>query len=170
LANAEQALKNTPAFEVKNVQLPVDFQTLSQAQTQVQLFEQAHNLAHEHIAHYAELSPRLQGILQSGKDITHAQYDVAQQHIAKCRLQLQSVFQDVDVLLTPSAQGEAPDNLSNTGDPVFCRIWTVLHTPAINVPTGLGATGMPVGLQVAGPVGSDALTLAAAHAVHQHIS
>jgi len=45
-----------------------------------------------------------------------------------------------------------------------------LHTPAINVPTGLGATGMPVGLQVAGPVGSDALTLAAAHAVHQHIS
>jgi Asp-tRNA(Asn)/Glu-tRNA(Gln) amidotransferase A subunit family amidase len=27
-----------------------------------------------------------------------------------------------------------------------------------------------VGLQVVGPVGSDALTLAAAHAVHQHIS
>ena len=170
LANAKQALKNAPAFDVKNVQLPVDFQTLSQAQTQVQLFEQAHNLAHEHIAHYAELSPRLQGILQSGKDITHAQYDAAQQHIAKCRLQLQAVFQDMDVLLTPSAQGEAPDNLSNTGDPVFCRIWTVLHTPAINVPAGLGATGMPVGLQVVGPVGSDALTLAAAHAVHQHIS
>ncbi len=170
LANAEQALKNAPAFEVKDLQLPVDFQTLAHAQTQVQLFEQAHNLAHEHIAHYAELSPRLQGILQSGKDITHAQYDAAQLHIAKCRLQLQAVFQDVDVLLTPSAQGEAPDNLSNTGDPVFCRIWTVLHTPAISVPAGLGATGMPVGLQVVGPVGSDALTLAAAHAVHQHIS
>ena len=170
LANAEQALKNAPAFEVKDLQLPVDFQTLAHAQTQVQLFEQAHNLAHEHIANYAELSPRLQGILQSGKDITHAQYDAAQLHIAKCRLQLQAVFQDVDVLLTPSAQGEAPDNLSNTGDPVFCRIWTVLHTPAINVPAGLGATGMPVGLQVVGPVGSDALTLAAAHAVHQHIS
>jgi amidase len=170
LANAEQALKNSPAFDVKDLQLPADFQILAHAQTQVQLFEQAHNLAHEYIAHYAELSPRLQGILKSGKDITHAQYDAAQQHIAKCRLQLQAVFQDVDVLLTPSAQGEAPDNLSNTGDPVFCRIWTVLHTPAINVPAGLGATGMPIGLQVVGPVGSDALTLAAAHALHQHIS
>jgi amidase len=108
--------------------------------------------------------------LKSGKDITHAQYDAAQLHIAKCRLQLQAVFQDVDVLLAPSAQGEAPDNLVDTGDPVFCRIWTVLHTPAINVPAGLGAHGMPVGLQVVGPVGSDALTLSAAHAVHQHIA
>ena len=169
-ANAEQALKNAPSFEVKDLQLPADFQTLAHAQTQVQLFEQAHNLVHEHIAHYAELSPRLQGILKSGKDITHAQYDAAQLHIAKCRLQLQAVFQDVDVLLTPSAQGEAPDNLVDTGDPVFCRIWTVLHTPAINVPAGLGAHGMPVGLQVVGPVGSDALALSAAHAVHQHIT
>jgi len=169
-ANAEQALKSAPAFEVKDLQLPADFQTLAHAQMQVQLFEQAHNLAHEHIAHYAELSPRLQGILKSGKDITHAQYDAAQQHIAKCRLQLQAVFQDVDVLLAPSAQGEAPDSLDNTGDPVFCRIWTVLHTPAINVPAGLGAQGMPVGLQVIGPVSSDALTLSAAHAVHQHIA
>jgi Asp-tRNA(Asn)/Glu-tRNA(Gln) amidotransferase A subunit family amidase len=169
-ANAEHALKNAPAFEVKDLQLPADFQTLAYAQTQVQLFEQAHNLAHEHIAHFAELSPRLQGILKSGKDITHAQYDAAQLHIAKCRLQLQAVFQDVDVLLAPSAQGEAPDNLVDTGDPVFCRIWTVLHTPAINVPAGLGAHGMPVGLQVVGPVGSDELTLSAAHAVHQHIA
>lgn len=55
---------------------------LAHAQTQVQLFELAHNLAHEHIAHFAELSPRLQGILKSGKDITHAQYDAAQLHIA----------------------------------------------------------------------------------------
>lgn len=55
---------------------------LAHAQTLVQLFEQAHNLAHEHIAHFAELSPRLQGILKSGKDITNAQYDAAQLHIA----------------------------------------------------------------------------------------
>ena len=169
-ANAEHALKKANAFEVKDLQLPADFQTLAHAQTQVQLFEQAHNLAHEHIAHFTQLSTRLQGILQSGKDITHAQYDAAQQHIAECRLHLQAVFQDVDVLLAPSAQGEAPDNLENTGDPVFCRNWTVLHTPAINVPAGLGAHGMPVGLQVVSAVGSDALTLAAAHAVHQLIT
>ena len=167
LANAEQLLKKERIFEVKDLKLPKDFETLAQAQTQVQLFEQAHNLVHEYLAHFSQLSPRLQGILKSGKDISHAQYDAALQHIAKCRMQLQTIFQDVDVLLAPSAQGEAPDNLDNTGDPVFCRIWTVLHTPAINVPAGLGAYAMPVGLQVVGNFGADALALAAAHAVHQ---
>jgi Asp-tRNA(Asn)/Glu-tRNA(Gln) amidotransferase A subunit family amidase len=170
LARAEQALKKARLFEVKDLKLPPDFETLAKAQTQVQLFEQAHNLAHEYITHFEGLSPRLQGILQSGKDVTHAQYDAALQHIDRCRQQLQTVFQDVDVLLAPSAQGEAPENLENTGDPVFCRIWTVLHTPAINVPAGLGAKGMPIGLQVVGAVGADALTLAAAHAVHQHLT
>jgi len=167
LANAEQLLKKERIFEVKDLKLPKDFETLAQAQTQVQLFEQAHNLVHEYLVHFSQLSPRLQGILKSGKDISHAQYDAALQHIAQCRMQLQTIFQDVDVLLAPSAQGEAPDNLDNTGDPVFCRIWTVLHTPAINVPAGLGAHGMPVGLQVVGNFGADALALAAAHAVHQ---
>ncbi len=168
-ANAEQALKKTHALDVKDVQLPADFQTLAQAQTQVQLFEQAHNLAHEHVAHFAELSPRLQGILKSGKDITHAQYDAAQAHIAKCRVQLDAVFQDVDILLAPSAQGEAPEGLDNTGDPVFCRIWTVLHTPAIHIPVGLGRSGLPVGLQVVAHIGNDALLTTAANALHQMI-
>jgi len=166
LATAQQALRNARAFEVKDLELPADFQTLVQAQTQVQLFEQAHNLAHEHMAHYAELSPRLQGILKSGKDITHAQYDAAQAHIVKCRLQLHAVFQDVDILLAPSAQGEAPEGLDNTGDPVFCRIWTVLHTPAIHIPVGLGRSGLPVGLQVVAHIGNDALLTTAANALH----
>ncbi len=168
-ATAEQALKKAHALDVKDVQLPTDFQTLAQAQTQVQLFEQAHNLAHEHVAHFAKLSPRLQGILKSGKDITHAQYDAAQAHIAKCRVQLDAVFQDVDILLAPSAQGEAPEGLDNTGDPVFCRIWTVLHTPAIHIPVGLGRSGLPVGLQVVAHIGNDALLTTAANALHQMI-
>jgi Asp-tRNA(Asn)/Glu-tRNA(Gln) amidotransferase A subunit family amidase len=77
------------------------------------------------------------------------------------------VFKGVDVLLAPSAAGAAPLGLDNTGDPIFCRIWTVLHTPTVNIPAGRAANDMPVGLQVVGPVGADALTLAAAHALHR---
>jgi aspartyl-tRNA(Asn)/glutamyl-tRNA(Gln) amidotransferase subunit A len=39
----------------------------------------------------------------------------------------------------------------------------------VNIPAGHAPNGLPVGLQVVGPVGSDALTLAAAHALHQHL-
>jgi amidase len=49
---------------------------------------------------------------------------------------------------------------------VFCRIWTVLHTPTVNIPAGIAPNGMPVGLQVVGSVGADAFTLSAAHALH----
>ena len=128
--------------------------------------EQAQCLAYERLQHFERLSPRLQGILQSGVAVTAAQYDQAQAWVARCRAQLTEVFKDVDVLLAPSAPGAAPLGLDNTGDPVFCRIWTVLHTPTVNIPAGLAPNGMPVGLQVVGPVGADGLTLAAAHALH----
>ena len=39
LANAEQIFKKERIFEVKDLKLPADFETLAQAQTQVQLFE-----------------------------------------------------------------------------------------------------------------------------------
>jgi Asp-tRNA(Asn)/Glu-tRNA(Gln) amidotransferase A subunit family amidase len=108
----------------------------------------------------------LQGIVQAGLAVTPEQYDQAQAVVARCRAQLAEVFQDVDVLLAPSAAGAAPEGLDNTGDPVFCRIWTVLHTPTVNIPAGLAPNGLPVGLQVVGPLGADAFTLAAAHALH----
>jgi len=151
---------------LRDVQLPVDYQQLAQAQTHIQLAEQAQCLAHERLQHTTRLSPRLQGILQSGVAVTAAQYDQAQALLARCRMQLTEVFDGVDVLLTPSAPGTAPFGLDNTGDPVFCRIWTALHTPTVNIPAGLAANGLPVGLQVVGPVGSDGFTLAAAHALH----
>jgi Asp-tRNA(Asn)/Glu-tRNA(Gln) amidotransferase A subunit family amidase len=168
LLNATQMLKNASDVEVCDITLPADFQHLVQAQTQVQLFEQAHNLAHEHIVHNAQLSPHLQGILNSGKAITHAQYDAALRHIARCRAQLSQVFANVDVLLTLSAQGPAPLGLDNTGDPLFCRIWTALHTPSVNVPAALGDNGLPIGLQVVGLPMHDALVLSAAHVLQKH--
>ena len=103
----------------------------------------------------------------AGLAVTIEQYDQAHAQVARCRAQLADVFQDVDVLLAPSAPGAAPLGLDNTGDPVFCRIWTVLHTPTVNIPAGFAPNGMPVGLQVVGSVGADGMTLAAAHVLQE---
>jgi Asp-tRNA(Asn)/Glu-tRNA(Gln) amidotransferase A subunit family amidase len=167
MQHAADAIQANTAMVLRDVRLPVDYQQLAQAQTHIQLAEQAQCFSFERLSHWAQLSPRLQGIVQAGLAVTPEQYDQAQAVIARCRAQLAEVFQDVDVLLAPSAAGAAPVGLDNTGDPVFCRIWTVLHTPTVNIPAGLAPNGMPVGLQVVGPVGEDAFTLAAAHALHQ---
>jgi Asp-tRNA(Asn)/Glu-tRNA(Gln) amidotransferase A subunit family amidase len=166
MQRAADAIQANPGMLLRDVQLPADYQQLAQAQTYIQLADQAQSFSFERLNHWAQLSPRLQGIVQSGLAVTLAQYDDAQALVARCRAQLAEVFQDVDVLLTPSAPGAAPLGLDNTGDPVFCRIWTVLHTPTVNIPAGFAPNGMPVGLQVVGPVGADAVTLSAAHALH----
>ena len=166
LQHAAASLSAAHGRVVQDVRLPVDYQQLAQAQTYIQLAEQAQCLAYERLQHLGRMSPRLQGIMQAGVAVTLEQYDQAQALVARCRAQLADVFQDVDVLLAPSAPGAAPMGLDNTGDPVFCRIWTVLHTPTVNIPAGIAPNGMPVGLQVVGPVGADGFTLAAAHALH----
>ena len=169
-AAVEQAaskIGRTAGMTLRELSLPADFEALVQAQTHIQLAEQAQCLAYERLQHFERLSPRLQGIMNAGVAVTLAQYDQAQAWVARCRAQLADVFEGVDVLLAPSAPGAAPSGLENTGDPIFCRIWTALHTPTVNIPAGHAPNGLPVGLQVVGPVAADALTLTAAHALHQ---
>jgi Asp-tRNA(Asn)/Glu-tRNA(Gln) amidotransferase A subunit family amidase len=167
MEQAARQIQRGDGMALQVVQLPPEFAQLVQAQTRIQLAEQAQNLSHERLQHFERLSPRLQGIMQAGLEVSIEQYDQAQATVAQCRAQLAGVFENIDVLLAPSAPGAAPAGLDNTGDPIFCRIWTAMHTPTVNIPAGHAANGLPVGLQVIGPVGSDALTLTAAHALHQ---
>src|ERR1043166_141330 len=66
------------------------------------------------------------------------------------------IFRDIDVLLTPSAAGEAPEGLGSTGDPSFNSIWTLAWTPCVTLPAGTGPKdppprGLPLGIQLVGP-------------------
>jgi Asp-tRNA(Asn)/Glu-tRNA(Gln) amidotransferase A subunit family amidase len=152
---------------VKEIKLPPTYANLVQAQTDIQLVEQAQSLAYERLTHWSQLSAQLRGILEAGLKISHERYDAAQTLTRNCRRSLTEVFTDCDVLLAPSAPGAAPASLDTTGDPIFDRIWTLLRTPCVNIPVASAANGLPVGLQVVGAFGSDAPTLAAAHWLHQ---
>jgi Asp-tRNA(Asn)/Glu-tRNA(Gln) amidotransferase A subunit family amidase len=75
---------------------------------------------------------------------------------------LEEIFRDVDVLLAPCVNGEAPAGLDYAGDPAFQALWTMLHVPTLSLPTHRGPNGMPVGIQLAGPVFGDKSLLHAA--------
>jgi Asp-tRNA(Asn)/Glu-tRNA(Gln) amidotransferase A subunit family amidase len=68
-------------------------------------------------------------------------YDLA----ARCRWEFDKLAAHYDAVLAPSAPGEAPPG-SGPGDPVFNAMWTLLHTPCINIPAFTGPTGLPVGV------------------------
>jgi Asp-tRNA(Asn)/Glu-tRNA(Gln) amidotransferase A subunit family amidase len=67
-----------------------------------------------------------------------------------------------DVIITPSACGEAVADLTSVSNSVFNRVWTLMRGPCLSIPAFTGSNGMPVGLQVVGPVGQDARTIALA--------
>ncbi len=73
------------------------------------------------------------------------------------------------MLLAPSAAGEAPAGIAATGDPLFNRMWTLLHVPVVHVPVADGPHGLPVGITVVGAVGADRATLRAAEWIHARL-
>ena len=80
------------------------------------------------------------------------------------------LFSRHDVLITPSAVGEAPKGLDFAGDPVFNSIWTLLHDPCVTIPAHTGPGGLPIGVQVVGPRFGDRATLGAAEWIHRALA
>ena len=65
-----------------------------------------------------------------------------------------------DLLLTPSARGEAPQGLASTGDSLFNRVWTLLGVPCVTLPWGSGPQGLPLGMQLVAAIEQDTALLA----------
>ena len=126
-------------------------------------FEAARNYAHEYEMHGDKLSEALRdGLLAQGRALPLAAYIEAIETAEAFRRYLDDVFADVDVLLTPSAPGEAPKGLASTGEPNFNSIWTLAWTPCLTLPAGSGRSGLPLGIQLVGPRFRDEALLDAA--------
>jgi Asp-tRNA(Asn)/Glu-tRNA(Gln) amidotransferase A subunit family amidase len=151
---------------VRDVALPQPFAGLAQAQTTIMVREVAQSLAHERLAHRDALSAEMIAMIDAGLAVSTDEYDAARALARTCRAMLSDVFADVDVLVAPSTQGEAPAGTA-TGDPVFNRIWTLLHVPCVHVPLAHGPRGLPIGVTVAGDRGCDRKALLAAAWIHE---
>ena len=158
---------NDAGIILKNITLPLQFGALAQAQIDIMLYELTRSLVHERLACKAQLSQRLRDMLDAGAAVTLDRYETAMHLAQACRAMLADVFADCDVLLTPSAPGGAPSGLTATGDPIFNRVWTLLHVPCVSLPVANTVDGLPLGLQVVGNCRSDVRTLAAAHRLYQ---
>jgi Asp-tRNA(Asn)/Glu-tRNA(Gln) amidotransferase A subunit family amidase len=97
------------------------------------------------------LSPRLNALIDEGLGIPDP--DLARSLEKKDRLagELDAFLVAFDATITPPALGEAPADLTQTGDPAFCTIWSLCGVPAVTIPAGRGRAGLPLGLQVVGP-------------------
>jgi Asp-tRNA(Asn)/Glu-tRNA(Gln) amidotransferase A subunit family amidase len=148
--------------DVMDVELPPSVSVLAARQPVVQAYEAARSLSWERLCRPTLLSRRLRDLLDWGRAIEPAEYDAVIAESTRARQELTGLFSGIDALVTPAAGGEAPADLNTTGDPRFNRLWTLLRTPAVNVPGLTGSTGLPVGIQLIGPPLQDPQLLACA--------
>lgn len=169
LADAARSLERA-GYTLHDIALPAPCEGLTQAQIDIMGYEAAAAFAPEVLDRAAGFSRAFAAFLGAGQQVDGSRYVAAQALADAARRAADTVFDAVDILLAPSAEGEAPAGLASTGDPVFNRLWTLLGNPCVHVPCGIGAHGMPVGVTVVGPRWADARTLAAAHVLERSLN
>lgn len=133
----------------------------------------------EMIASSPELyNPETLRRLRSGENITDGQYRSALAELARVREEIGTIFEGIDLLVTPTTPVPAPRISDLTANPDRLRpaellllrntrpvnVWGL---PSISVPCGVTSAGLPIGLQIIGPSLRDDWVLQLAFAFEQ---
>jgi Asp-tRNA(Asn)/Glu-tRNA(Gln) amidotransferase A subunit family amidase len=136
-------------FAVKHVKALSGFQSIVDRHNLI-LAAEAAQVHGAWWAQYANLySEKFADLIRRGETISQQNLDRARTEAKGLDNNLGSLMNihGFDLWMTPAAVGGAPKGLSSTGDPAMNLPWTQAGMPAIGLPTGFDAEGMPLGTQ-----------------------
>jgi aspartyl-tRNA(Asn)/glutamyl-tRNA(Gln) amidotransferase subunit A len=116
--------------------------------------------------------------IRKGETISQAEVETCRHELEKVRRDIPQVFEQIDVLVTPTTAVAAPTIADLEADPDELRArelvllrntrpFNVWGLPAISVPCGFTKAGLPVGMQIAGPHWQERRVLELAFAYEQ---
>ncbi len=152
-------LVDTLGSRAAPIDLPAPFDRAHELHRCIMEADIARSFDHEYTTGRKQISPILLEIIERGRRELAMDYNNALAARASLHDALEQLFSWHDAIITPATIGEAPLGLGATGSPVFCTIWTLCGMPAITLPLLQGEGGMPLGVQLVGPRGSDARLL-----------
>ena len=109
-----------------------------------------------------DYSPLLRELLRRGLETNAVTYSRAQERRGAFITDMEQMAENADIFLTPSTPTPALPDLTNTGNTMFQGPWTSCGLPAITIPSGLSASGLPLGVQLVAAPFQEARLLAAA--------
>jgi amidase len=157
--------------KVSDVQLPMHFERLTEAHGWISSFEFARTFTWEMENHWDDISEtiranRISDGLSCSLDLYVEMQDLAE----RCRREMDDIFADYDVMMTPSAFGEAPAGWNPNPGAIVFKMWTTLHVPALALPVAKGPNGMPIGVQFFAKRHCDRRLFAHARWAHRRLS
>jgi Asp-tRNA(Asn)/Glu-tRNA(Gln) amidotransferase A subunit family amidase len=127
MAVARHAAERIAKSTVVDLKLPKSCDDITQVQTRIMLSEMSRSFLFERTHYPKKLSLILSKQLTDGAAISYEQYTKDLLFADNAKSSINALFNDeIDLLIAPSATGEAPDLKDGTGDPVFCREWALL--------------------------------------------
>jgi Asp-tRNA(Asn)/Glu-tRNA(Gln) amidotransferase A subunit family amidase len=141
--------------EVEEQKLPPAFEQAHAVHRTIMYAEGARRFAELQRRDRARLSPRLNALIDEGLVIPDRDLAQGLKRKAELAAELDAFMGAFDAVITPPALGEAPADLTQTGDPAFCTIWSLCGVPAVTIPSGRGPAGLPLGFQIVGARFSD---------------
>jgi aspartyl-tRNA(Asn)/glutamyl-tRNA(Gln) amidotransferase subunit A len=118
----------------------------------------------------ADYGPDVLERLSQGERLTATQYLKGQRARRVLVERFTALFDQIDVLVTPTTSIVAPTFAESRGDAAraqllgYCRLFNVLGLPAMSIPCGFSTSGLPIGLQLVGRPFDEATLLRVAHA------
>jgi Asp-tRNA(Asn)/Glu-tRNA(Gln) amidotransferase A subunit family amidase len=144
------ALLEDVGYEVRHVAAMSDMDAINQRHRRIVAAEMA-QLHTSWFALYAPLyRPRTADLIREGQQVSASALATDLAGRSTLRQELENLMQQhqIDLWISPAAVGTAPAGISTTGDPVMNLPWTHAGLPAIALPAGNDANGLPFGLQV----------------------
>ena len=147
---------------VEDLALAADFDVLAEDARTILAAEASARFGRLVALYPDRTSAHLKALVAEGAALAAPAYVAALQRQAALRDGFDAALGPCDVVLTLPASGGAPRGLAITGDPSFLVPWTSLGVPAIALPAGDTAGGLPLGLQLVGRYRGDLSLLRAA--------
>jgi 2-dehydropantoate 2-reductase len=127
-------------------------------------------------AHPEHYGPETLRLLRTASKVDQGACQAARRHRGELLPDAAQVYRDVDVLITPAAPFTAPATTPPVDTPegalegLFTAVFNLTGDPALVLPCGWDADGLPVGIQLSAPRGADMPLLAAARLIEQALA
>lgn len=164
------AVMETLGGQVTKLPVADALANLVAVQARIHEYEICQHQADVFDAHWDQISETLKPVITRGRQIGRTEYEDALAVKQSAQDFFAEFFTEFDAIIAPAAAGEAPRFGEGTGDPIFCTLWTLAGLPCVTLPLLVGETGLPVGVQLIGPVEKDNRLLRTARWLQLHLA